>query len=551
MSTRGRLAATYVALLLATLVVFAVAITVMRDSQASTFDVSALRQAAAIKTIIRQVQADTLGCEVENQLEALKERGVARRGCRLMVVGLDSTTGQPVALPTKDLVKALDSLPNAYFLVFTTQNQVLYASRPMGDLPLKDQDAIHRVAVHLATRVEDARVRVRHDTLTLFIIADTGSTSDKDFIPNISRVVVGLPVSAADLVPSVVSSSVIVVAPLIFLLSIIAAYAVVGGTFRPVDHLINEVEAITDGRSLHRRLPTDPASGDELVRLALTLNAMLTRLETSFAALRRFTADASHELKTPLTVLRADVERAMHPSTNRAERMIALEESLQETARMSDLVDSLLTLARADEGRFDIYRQPVELEPLVREVYETAVILGEDAGLSLALRTLENAVVMGDRTRLRQLLLNLVTNAIKYTPRGGSVELAVVRRPAEEEVAITVRDTGIGISTSDLPHVFDRFWRADRARSRASERGGFGLGLAISQWIVQAHGGTITVQSRLGRGTVFSVALPIASARFESDAPAANGAREARPASISRPAPPDAVGEIATESAES
>jgi signal transduction histidine kinase len=166
-----------------------------------------------------------------------------------------------------------------------------------------------------------------------------------------------------------------------------------------------------------------------------------------------------------------------------------------------------LTLARADEGRFDIFRQPVELEPLVREVYETAVILGEDAGLQLSLRTLENVVVGGDRTRLRQLLLNLVTNAIKYTPRGGNVDVAVVKRPGDE-VAITVRDTGIGISTADLPHVFDRFWRADRARSRASERGGFGLGLAISQWIVQAHGGTISVQSRLGRGSVFTVILP-------------------------------------------
>jgi signal transduction histidine kinase len=187
--------------------------------------------------------------------------------------------------------------------------------------------------------------------------------------------------------------------------------------------------------------------------------------------------------------------------------MVALEEALQETARMADLVDSLLTLARADEGRFDIHRQPVELEPLVREVYETAVILGEDAGLSLSLRTLEKAVVMGDRTRLRQLLLNLVTNAIKYTPRGGNVELAVARKSGDE-VAVSVRDTGIGISNADLPHVFDRFWRADRARSRASERGGFGLGLAISQWIVQAHGGTIAVQSRLGRGSIFTVILP-------------------------------------------
>jgi len=238
------------------------------------------------------------------------------------------------------------------------------------------------------------------------------------------------------------------------------------------------------------------------------VNAMLARLETSFAALRRFTADASHELKTPLTVLRADVERAMHPATNRGERMVALEEALQETARMSDLVDSLLTLARADEGRFDIHRTPIELDPLVREVYETAVILGEHAGLTLSLPQLEDGVVMGDRTRLRQLLLNLVTNAIKYTPRGGRVEVAVTRRP-HDEIAITVRDTGIGIAATDLPHVFDRFWRADRARSRASERGGFGLGLAISQWIVQAHGGSLTVQSRLGRGSVFTVVLPI------------------------------------------
>jgi signal transduction histidine kinase len=139
--------------------------------------------------------------------------------------------------------------------------------------------------------------------------------------------------------------------------------------------------------------------------------------------------------------------------------------------------------------------------------------------------------VMGDRTRLRQLLLNLVTNAIKYTPRGGRVEVSVTRRP-NDEIAIAVRDTGIGIAASDLPHVFDRFWRADRARSRASERAGSGLGLAISQWIAQAHGGTLTVQSRLGRGSVFTAVLPVV--------PDAQSTREA----IAEP-------DVATESAES
>jgi signal transduction histidine kinase len=174
---------------------------------------------------------------------------------------------------------------------------------------------------------------------------------------------------------------------------------------------------------------------------------------------------------------------------------------------MSDLVDSLLTLARADEGRFDLIREPVPLEPLVREVYETAVILGEDAGISVYLPVLEDVTVSGDPTRLRQLFLNLVTNAIKYTPRDGRVDLSLSKRL--DAITFTVRDSGIGIAANDLPHIFDRFWRADRVRSRASERGGFGLGLAIAQYIAHAHGGSLTVSSRLGRGSVFTVTLPI------------------------------------------
>ena len=235
---------------------------------------------------------------------------------------------------------------------------------------------------------------------------------------------------------------------------------------------------------------------------------MLGRLENYFGALRRFTADASHELKTPLAVLRADVERAMNSTTPSPERLEALEEALQETTRMADLVEQLLTLARADEGRFDLHREPVALEPLVRDVSETATILGEAAGLRVALPALEEATVMGDRARLRQLFLNLVTNAIKYTPRGGEVELLL--RRAGDVVTFTVRDTGIGIAAADLPYIFDRFWRADRVRSRGGERGGFGLGLAICQWIAQAHGGTLAASSRLTRGSTFTVTLPLA-----------------------------------------
>ncbi|HEX6601347.1 MAG TPA: ATP-binding protein, partial [Solirubrobacterales bacterium] len=145
---------------------------------------------------------------------------------------------------------------------------------------------------------------------------------------------------------------------------------------------------------------------------------------------------------------------------------------------------------------------------LVRDVFETAYILGEPSGLVVNLTACEAANVMGDRPRLRQLFLNLVTNAIKYTPRGGEVELSL--RRAGDVATFTVRDSGIGIAAADLPYIFDRFWRADRVRSRAGERGGFGLGLAISQWIAQAHGGGLTASSRLTRGSVFTVTLPIA-----------------------------------------
>jgi signal transduction histidine kinase len=187
---------------------------------------------------------------------------------------------------------------------------------------------------------------------------------------------------------------------------------------------------------------------------------------------------------------------------------------------MADLVDSLLTLARADEGRFDLHREPVPLGPLVRDVYETAVILGEEAGLAVSMAVLEEGVVGGDARRLRQLFLNLVTNAIKYTPRGGRVELSLSQRVGGE-IAFTVRDSGIGIAAADLPHVFERFWRADRARSRGGERSGFGLGLAISQWIAQAHGGRVAAQSRLGRGSIFTVTLPLLSAEAAEAAYAA------------------------------
>jgi signal transduction histidine kinase len=362
-----------------------------------------------------------------------------------------------------------------------------------------DQVQLSRIAIAMPASAPAHRVRLSdRDLLVAVNTSDPGGTA-------VARVVSGVDLASGDPGPADLQTSGLLLAILVVLVSIVGAYGIAGRAFRPVDVIINEVQAISDGRSLHRRLAVDEA-GDELMRLNETLNEMIARLETSFGALRRFTADASHELKTPLAVLRADVERAMSASPQSNEQLIALEEALQETRRMSDLVDSLLTLARADEGRFDVVREPVALEPLVREVFESAVILGEDAGLTVSLPVVEPATVLGDAPRLRQLCMNLVMNAVKYTPRGGRIDVSLSHRL--DGVTFSVRDTGVGIGATDLPHIFERFWRADRVRSRGSERGGFGLGLAISQWIAQAHGGSITATSRLGRGSLFTVHLP-------------------------------------------
>lgn len=415
---------------------------------------------------------------------------------------------QPKRVFATEAMRSLLERVPGYFIVYDRDDRQIYSSIGIRQLPDEDRAAVDEAGVRLVPNGEGALVSVSDSLFGGRLLL--AARRDPALLPNISRVVAGVPTALTEIGPTLLIGTMLVVFPFILLVSVAASYMIAGRAIEPVERLINEVEAITDGRSLHRRLPSD-LGNEELSRLGTTLNAMIARLETSFGALRRFTADASHELKTPLTVLRADVERAMHPDAQGSEAMQALEEALQETTRMADLVDSLLTLARADEGRFDLHREPVPLGPLVRDVYETAVILGEDAGLEVGMAVLEEGYVDGDVRRLRQLFLNLVTNAIKYTPRGGRVELSLSQRLGDE-IAFTVRDSGIGIAAGDLPHVFERFWRADRARSRGGERSGFGLGLAITQWIAQAHGGRVVAQSRLGRGSIFTVTLPLLSA---------------------------------------
>ena len=414
-----------------------------------------------------------------------------------VLIGPD--TSRATIFITPRLGAKLNTFPG-YIIVVDRRSGVIFRSSRVALLAPQDSALLDEQLPNVGAGGPALLLSMSGETRLLLVAREIASPSG-----TLGKVVVGVDTGDVNSLPRSYVIAIFIFAPIVIVLAGWGAWTILGITSQRIDKITHDVAAISDGRSLHRRLSMENA-GQEFEQLVSTLNAMIERLETSFLGLRRFTADASHELKTPLAVLRADVERAMS-ETSQAERMVALEEALHETTRMADLVESLLTLARADEGRFDIHREPVELKPLVEDVYETALILGEAAGVTVNLPFTAEATVLGDRIRLRQLFLNLVTNAIKYTPAGGKVDIGLGVHP--ENVTFAVRDTGIGIAAADVPYIFERFWRADRVRSRMSERGGFGLGLAISQWIAQAHGGSLTASSRLGRGSLFTVTLPL------------------------------------------
>jgi heavy metal sensor kinase len=399
-----------------------------------------------------------------------------------------------------ELTATLEAVPD-FLMITDSLGQVLFASSKT-QLIFEQFEQLRRLILEAGGSRTEGTVQVIANGPTFrYVVRPFG-----DVVPVGGAVLAGARPESVELGLRPLLSTFLLILPLGILAAYVLGWWLAFRAVEPVDRITTEVREITDGRSLHRRLPI-PLVKDEVGRLAATLNQMLNRLERSFSALRRFTADASHELKTPLTVLRAGVERAITTPRLPQEALAPLEEALQEINRMTELVDTLLTLARADEGTAPLHRESVDLKKLVEETRETGELLAEEAGVTMSVTAPASAVVVAvDASRIRQLVLNLLTNAVKYTPSGGRVTLWLERE--DGAVKLGVSDTGIGIAAGDLPHVFDRFWRADTARTRTSERPGAGLGLAICKWIAEAHGGTIDVQSRSGRGTTFTVTLP-------------------------------------------
>ena len=281
------------------------------------------------------------------------------------------------------------------------------------------------------------------------------------------------------------------------------AWGMAGGALMPIATITRTARAIALSKGFSRRLE-DTESRDELGQLGSTFNEMLASLEEAYATQQRFIADASHELRTPLTAVRANLEllRRQRDAIPLEERMVLLDAAASETERMARLVSDLLSLARADAGQ-KLQARKVELDRLLLDAYGEARLLAK--GVKVAIDGIDEVPLLADPDRLKQLILVLIDNALRYTPPGGEVKLSLGKDSTTAILQVT--DTGIGISGDDLPHIFERFYRADKARAR--DAAGTGLGLSIAKWIVEQHGGDIRVESILGKGSVFTVRLPL------------------------------------------
>jgi heavy metal sensor kinase len=294
--------------------------------------------------------------------------------------------------------------------------------------------------------------------------------------------------------------------PVLLLIASAGGYWLSRRALDPVDQVARAAQRISI-ENLTARLPV-AKTGDQLQRLSETLNQMFSRLEASVNSIKRFTADASHELRAPITLIRTTAEVAVQNRQRPAEEYLAaLDDIAAESERTSQLVESLMLLARADADKQAVERTLVDLVDVCRIASEQGQRLALQHGLELSVELPSGPVlVQADADAVRRAVLVLIDNAVKYTPAGGRVTVALAKDP--EEAMVTISDTGMGIRAEELPHIFERFWRADKARSRA--QGGAGLGLSIAEWIAEVHGGSIQAESRIGEGSVFRFRLPLA-----------------------------------------
>lgn len=284
----------------------------------------------------------------------------------------------------------------------------------------------------------------------------------------------------------------------------VAGWLMTGQALAPLEMVTDTALSISKADDLSRRIPNPSHSQNEVGILINAFNQTLDRLEHLFTAQKRFVADVSHELRTPLTVIKGNVGLLRKMKEPDEESLQSIE---SEVDRLTRMVGDLLLLAQAETGKLPLDIKPVELDSLIMEVFHQMKVLTGDR-INFQISELEPVQIQADRDRIKQVYLNLLGNAVKYTPSGGTILIAL--RKSGKMVKTAITDTGAGIPMQDIPHIFERFYRSDKARSRSADGSSFGLGLSIAYWIVKNHGGTIEVSSTEGSGTTFTVYLPTA-----------------------------------------
>ena len=377
---------------------------------------------------------------------------------------------------------------NYIVMLTTTEGAILYESNQRGEAILSSiQLFTTRLVVRSLEIPQQGRLRVATRRVDPFVI-NVGYTEDAN------RTVLKNLISIFG-----------VLAPVVLFVAFSGGWLMAGLILRPIKQISSTANRISV-QNLNERIPERKVD-DELGTLITTMNGMIARLQSSFEEMRQFSMNVAHELKTPLTIMKGESELALSKSLSREEMQELITTYLEETVRMSRIIDDLLTLAKADAGQITVQRGPVHLDAIIRDLYEDALVLAAPRELSVELVREDPAIVSGDATRLRQLFRILLTNAVQYSDTGGRIRIACERN--DRSVRASIEDSGIGIPSQSLDKIFQRFYRVDQARTRV--KGGSGLGLSLAKWIAESHGGTISVVSELGKGSKFTVQFPLSS----------------------------------------
>lgn len=484
-SIRARLTFWYTLLVLSTLLAFAVvSYTYTSNTLTTNLDISLGNEVRWVRDFI-QPQASKVKPS-KRSIDALLRGRPLPQPVAPDSLGRDTTAQEADEIWNRIFEHTLLSPKKTYIQVADRRGTIIYRSYSLGPDSLGIGDSVALNVTTLATLAmhgEEVRAAI---------------TRDRNF-----TIAVGYPLEELRQALENLYSIFLILIPIALVVSVIGGLYLANTSLRPVDDVIRRARRIT-AENLDQTIPARPVN-DEIGRLITTFNEMIRRLHDSFAQIKQFSGDASHELRTPLTIMRGEIELALRSPKTPDEYRRVLASALEEILRLTSIIDNLLLLARADQGTYDVHFSEVDLAALARELYEDSLVLAGPKRISVTLDMPVDVTIVGDRVRLRQLFLNLIDNAIKYTPEGGTVALAVGRENGS--ALFRVRDSGIGIPPEEQGRVFDRFYRVDKARSR--EMGGAGLGLSIARWIAELHRGSIALESRVDHGSTFTVELPL------------------------------------------